>query len=276
MLKPILMKVLFTAVVCLIGFVLYVRFLERSTVFLPSKEILANPRSMDLDYEDVFFRTRDNVPLHGWLVKSPGAVSTLIFLHGNAGNVGDRLGKLLILHKIGVNVFLIDYRGYGLSQGRPTERGMYLDAIAAYDYLKTRKDLKDTRLIAYGVSLGGAAAVDLALKRPVDALIVDSTFTSAADMAKKILPVVPSVLLSVKLDNAAKISRVEVPKLFIHSEDDEVVPYDYGKQLYSLARPPKSFLKISGTHNDGLVSSGRVFVDGIWNFLSTHDFLKRD
>jgi len=275
MLKPILLKTLLSAVVFLICFVLYVRFLESTTVFLPSKEILANPQSVGLTYEDVFFRTKDNVPLHGWLVKAPDAVATMIFLHGNAGNVGDRLGKLMVLHKMGVNVFLVDYRGYGLSQGNPTERGMYLDAIAAYDYLKNRKDLDGSRLIAYGVSLGGCAAVDLATKRDVAALIVDSTFTNAADMSKKILPFVPSFLLSIKLDNAAKIVRVDVPKLFIHSEDDETVPYAFGKELYSTAAAPKSFLKISGTHNDGHVSSQRIFVDGMWNFLSTNGFLNQ-
>lgn len=266
-------KILTYLVIGAVALVAYVRFIEATTIFLPTKFITANPRDIGLSYEDVHFAAEDNVRLHGWFIPAPGAGSTILFLHGNAGNLGDRLEKIEMFHRIGLNVFIVDYRGYGLSDGRPSERGIYRDAAAAYDYLIARKDLGNPRIVAYGVSLGGTAAVDLAQNRPVDALILEATFTSAADMARKIVPVIPPFFLSVRFDNITKIKAVKAPKLFIHSETDEIVPFAYGKRLYDAAEIPKAFIKIAGTHNEGFRTSQDFYVDGIKDFLMKNNLV---
>ena len=267
------MKSLFYLIGFGILFVLYVRYLENKTLFVPAREILADPSHIGLSFEEVTFGTQDKLRLNGWLVKAPGAKSTLIFCHGNAGNIGDRLGKLEIFHAIGVNVLIFDYRGYGKSEGAPTEGGLYTDAIAAYDYLKGRSDINGEKIIAYGASLGGAVAVDLAAKRDLAAIIIDSSFTNAADMAKRILPFVPSFIIQAKLDSVARIGSVKTPKLFFHSPHDEIVPYALGRKLYEAAAEPKQFVDLVGTHNEGLFSSVDEFKDGIKKFLTQYGLL---
>lgn len=259
------------------GFVLlvvYVRFLEAVSLFVPTRKIAVTPSEAGLAFEDIYFSTEDHIRLNGWLVKcavKPAEAATILFFHGNAGNIGDRVEKVKNFYKLGVNIFIIDYRGYGKSQGRPTENGMYRDAVAAYDYLVSRPDIAKDRIVAYGASLGGVAAIDVASKRPLAALIADSTFTSAADMGKTIAPFVPSFILTTKLDNAAKIIRITAPKLFIHSPDDTTVPFRLGQKLFALAGEPKEFLKIAGSHNEGYSLSQDVFLTGIKNFLDKYN-----
>jgi fermentation-respiration switch protein FrsA (DUF1100 family) len=156
-------------------------------------------------------------------------------------------------------VLIIDYRGYGKSEGNPTEQGIYKDAAATYDYLASRSDMRGQNFISYGDSLGGAVAVDLAAKRAIACLIVDSTFSSAADMAKKIYPFVPSFFIQTKMDSMGKIRNITVPKLFIHSVEDEIVPFALGKKLYDAAPDPKEFIEIVGSHNDGhMYDQGKI------------------
>ena len=260
-----------------LGIIVYVRFLERTTVFLPTRIVLSSPKDVGLEYEDVFFASVDKSRLHGWFIPAvlrPEEAPVVIFLHGNAGNIGDRLEKILMFHKMGCSVFIVDYRGYGNSEGRPTETGMYEDAQAAYDSLLARKDIRQDKVIVYGASLGGAAAVDLATRRDVDALILDSTFTSAADMGKIMFPVIPSYFLNIKLDSVHKIQACRMPKLFIHSMDDETVPFALGEKLFEGAPGPKAFLKITGDHNNGHIVSERTYVGGIKAFLRQYGFLK--
>jgi len=248
-------------------FVLYVRYLESKSVFFPSKDIGATPASLGLKYEEVSFLTRDHIKLHGWFIKSPGSKGTLIFLHGNAGNISDRLEKLHLFDAIGLNTFIFDYRGYGKSEGVPTEEGLYLDAIAAYEYVHSREDVDKKYIFAYGASLGGAIAVDLAVKKELLCLIVDSSFTSAKDMAKRIIPFAPSFLIKTKLDSISKVRDIDVPKLFMHSPADEVVPFSLGKNLFDAAAEPKRFFQTSGGHNDGYSQYPDEFVSAIKSFL---------
>lgn len=261
---------LFAGFVCLI---VYVRFLESSRLFASTREILATPKEAGLDFEDVYFSTSDHLRLNGWLVKAteaPQNASTFLFCHGNAGNIGDRIEKIRRFHEFGVNVFIFDYRGFGKSQGRPTEEGMYRDAKAAYTYLKSRQDIASERIIVYGASMGGVAAIDLASQQKVAALIIDSTWTSAADMAKTIAPFVPSFILTARLDNASKIKTIMVPKLVIHSPDDQSVPFALGQKLFALAPEPKEFLQIFGSHSQGYETSREIFFPGIRNFLDKY------
>ena len=254
----------------------YIRYVENSTLFLPNKAIVATPDTIGLAFEDIYFMTQDNVRLNGWFIPGPSQppsstehTITLIFLHGNAGNIADRLGKIALFHTLGLHVFIVDYRGYGKSDGRPTEAGMYEDARAAYDYLQTRKDINLKRIVAYGASLGGAAAVDLATHRPVAGLIIDSSFSSAADMAKTIIPFIPGFLVKTKMDSITKIQKVSAPKLCIHSPKDQTVPFALGKKLYDAANNPKTFLRITGGHNDNHVEDQHTFTEGLLKFLQT-------
>jgi len=245
------MKIILYLIVICVLFIVFVRYLERTSVFYPDRMLAATPQELGFPYEDVFIQTQDHVVIHGWLVKSSAAQSTLIFFHGNAGNIGDRLGKIDLFHKMGLNVLIVDYRGYGKSEGTPTEEGIYYDATAAYDYLAGRGDMTGQNFISYGASLGGAVAVDLAAKRTVSCLVVDSTFSSAADMAKRIYPFIPSFFIQTKMDSIGKIKNISVPKLFIHSAEDQIVPFALGKKLFDAAPEPKEFIEISGDHNDG-------------------------
>ncbi|MBI3617970.1 MAG: alpha/beta hydrolase [Candidatus Omnitrophica bacterium] len=254
-----------------------VRYLESRSVFYPARSIAATPAALGLAFEDVFIKTEDNVTINAWLIKSSTQRGTLIFCHGNAGNIGDRLEKILLFHQMGLNVLIIDYRGYGESQGRPSEAGIYKDAVAAYDYLLTRQDIDRSRIIGYGESLGGAVAVDLGTKRNLAALIIDSSFTNAADMAKTIYPFIPSFLLGTKLDSVSKVRAVTIPKIFIHSRADEIVPFRLGERLYQAAAQPKEFLELpgGGGHNDTPVDAREKMAREIVTFLRRHNVIKR-
>jgi len=207
------MKIIFYLIVIVVLFIVLVRYIESTSIFYPARLLAATPQNIGLPFEDIFFQTDDDVKVHGWLIKAPSAKTTLIFFHGNAGNIGDRLGKIDLFHRMGLNIFIIDYRGYGKSEGHPSEKGLYSDATAAYDHLVRREDMKDQKIISYGASLGGAVAVDLAIKRNIECLVVDSTFSSAADMAKIIYPFIPSFLFNTKLNSIDKIKSIAVPKL---------------------------------------------------------------
>jgi len=248
-------------------FILYVRYLERNSVFFPEKEIPMTPQDVGLTFEDVYFKAQDGIQLNGWLIKASEATETLIFFHGNAGNISGRLGKIQLFHQIKVNVFIVDYRGYGKSEGVPSEQAMYKDAVAAYDYLAARDDIDSKHISTYGASLGGAAAIDLATKRPLAGIIIDSSFSNAADMAKTVYPFIPSFLLSIKLDSLSKIKDVKVPKLFFHSRGDQTVPFRLGRKLFDAAGEPKTFIEITGDHNDDRVEDAEKFLGGIKEFL---------
>ncbi len=262
-----MLKILIYIIAGIILLIAYIRFVESRSVFYPSRLLETTPESLGMKFEDVFFKTSDKLTLNGWLVKSNEKAPTVLYLHGNAGNISYRVKKIALFQELGLNVFIIDYRGYGNSEGVPTEEGIYLDALSAYDYLMARTDIDKNKIIVYGASLGGAFAVDLATKRNIAAIIVDSTFTSARDMARKIMPVAPGFLIKTKLDSIGKISKIKVPKLFIHSRDDEVVPFALGEKLYKAASEPKIFLEIHGGHDEGYSTSGDVFKNGINNFL---------
>ena len=267
------MKMILCLSVIIVLFLILVRYLENTSVFYPERALVATPESLGLPFENVAITTQDHVKLHGWLIKAPSSKATFIFFHGNAGNISGRLEKIDFLHKIGVNILIIDYRGYGKSEGRPTEEGIYKDATAAYDYLLQREDMKGQNIISYGVSLGGVVAVDLAVARPVSCVILDSTFSSAADMAKKIYPFIPSFSMKTKMDSMRKIKDTTVPILFIHSIEDQTVPFALGKKLYDAAPGVKEFIEITGSHTDGHIYGEDKIKNGIRVFLNRQNLI---
>jgi fermentation-respiration switch protein FrsA (DUF1100 family) len=251
--------------------------LERFFVYYPIKEVEGDPSRIGLDFEDLSLITDDGVRIHGWFVPCPGSRHTLLVLHGNAGNIGHRLPLVEILHELGAHVLIIDYRGYGRSQGNPFEEGLYRDARAAAAFWVRRFPEPGQRLVLMGKSLGGPVAVDLATHFPVSGLILQSTFTSAWDMAKTLLPIgLLQPLSGVHLDAAAKIGSIRCPKLFIHGSRDEIVPFRLGKKLFDLAPEPKQFLEVPGAgHNDLIWVAGAGYSRAIRDFLAGLDSPRR-
>jgi hypothetical protein len=191
------------------------------------------------------------IRLHAWWVPAPGSCLATLYLHGNGGNLTHRFRALERIRDAGSSVLIIDYRGYGKSEGRPTEAGLYADATAGYRSLRDG-GYPAARIILHGESLGTAVAVDLAAREPCAGVILEAPFSSAADVARRILPVLgPAVIRG--YDSRAKIGRVRSRMLIIHGDRDEVVPYELGRKLFDAARPPKTFWTVRGAHHNDLV-----------------------
>ena len=253
----------------LLGALLY--FAQPGYVYYPSRELLYTPRDLGLEYQDLELRTQDGVLIHGWLVPHAQARVTLLFLHGNGGNIGDRLDFIRIFHEMGLAVLMLDYRGYGRSEGRPSEEGTYQDALAAWTTLTVDRGIDPRHIVIYGQSLGGGIATWLAERVSAGALILDSSFTSVTDMARHYYPYLPvSLLTRIRYPSIERVPRIHSPILFIHSKTDEIVPYELGARLFAAANEPKSFLEIRGGHNDGFYVSMDTYAKGIAEFLRKH------
>lgn len=252
-----------------VGFLLYAysAYIERKILFYPMRQIEMTPKDIGLQYEDVYFEAIDGARLNGWLVKKEGANAIVLFCHGNAGNISHRVEKIEIFNKLGVSMFIFDYRGYGKSQGHPSEQGLRKDGLAAYNYLMSRHDMKDAKTLLYGESIGGGVAVYLASKGYGGALITEDTFTSIRDMTKLSLPFIPQFLIRTNFDSLSRIKGVKVPKLIIHALDDEIVPYEMGQRLFEAAPEPKEFLKLRGSHNTAFLESKETYEAGLAKFL---------
>lgn len=240
--------------------------LER-LIFVPDPELVATPREFGLEYEDVEFSTADGVLLHGWYVPGPRP-ETLLWFHGNAGNISHRLDNLRLLHdEVGTAILLFDYRGYGRSEGRPSERGLYEDARAARHYLVNERGVSGKELVYFGRSLGSAVAIDLATEAPPHGLILETPFASIRAMARNLFGPLAVVAPS-SFDNLSKIPRLRCPKLFIHGDSDSLVPYTQGRQLFGAAPPRKAFYTIRGAgHNDTYVVGGSTYFRRIRKFI---------
>ena len=247
--------------------IFYLRGFERRVIFYPTKEIEYLPSQAGLEFEDVFFKSSDNVDINAWFVPAKDSRYLVLFCHGNAGNIRHRVEKIKIFHELGLSVFILDYRGYGRSKGAPSERGIYRDAKSAYDYLLSRK-IKPEQIIGYGESIGGAVVIDLGYKNKMAGLIIDSAFSHAKDMAKIIYPFLPYWIFSSRFDSIGKIKSIKTPKLIIHSINDEIVPYKLGRKLYEAAAEPKEFLEVHGGHNSNFFESETIYREKIKDFVN--------
>lgn len=247
---------------------LYVRYLEKKTLYFPLRAIEATPKDIGLNYEEISLYTHDGVQLSAWFIPAENPRATVLFCHGNGGNISHRLEKIKIFNALDLNVLIFDYRGYGMSTGSPYENGLYLDAETVYGYLTDEKSIPAQKIIAYGESLGAAVAVDLAGKHDLGGIIIEGGFTSVGDMAKRILPFIPTFIYSSRYDALEKIKDIKYPKLIFHAADDEVVPFELGEKLFSEASEPKEFVKIQGGHNDAFLSSQDLFIKKIDSFVN--------
>lgn len=248
-------------------------FAQSSLVYYPEsgRNIIETPDDRGLGYESVEIATPDGESLHGWFIPAPAAAGTVLFFHGNAGNISHRMDYLLMFHRLGYNTLIFDYRGYGQSSGSPSESGTYLDAQAAWRYLTEKKEIPSTRVVLFGESLGGAVAAWLAAREKPALLVLASVFTSIPDMAAKIYPFLPVRLLSrFEYSTIDYLRTVACPVLVAHSPQDDIVPFTHGEALYQAAPEPKQFLRLQGGHNNGFIFMREDWVEALRKFISAN------
>ena len=250
---------------------IYVYFMQSGMIFypnMPGRNLTSSPENIGLTYQDVEFVTEDNIKLHGWFIPDKNAKGTVLFFHGNAGNISHRLDSIDIFHRLGLNVFIMDYRGYGQSEGKITEKGSYRDAEAAWNYLNHTRGISGKQIIIFGRSLGASIAGWLAGKHTPAALIIESGFTSVPSMAQRFYPFLPVRWLThFKYDTEQYVKDISCPVLVAHSKNDEIIPYQEGREIFEAAHEPKQFLEMQGGHNDGFIVSGRSYVEGLKSFI---------
>ncbi len=253
--------------IALLAFAPMARIADRLVYFPTREHDGGTPAVLGLAYEDVTVSASDGVRLHAWYVPAPTPLRTVLLLHGNAGNISHRLDKLAVLNDLGASVLLLDYRGYGHSQGSPDEAGTYRDADAAYGWLRAR-GIEPQQLMVYGESLGGPIATDLAARQPVGGLILESSPSSILAVAQHFYPLLPvSMFLSVRYDALAKIAEVHAPLLVLHSPTDEIVPFAIAEQVYGAANSPKRLVALRGGHNDNFLVAADVYRGALGDFL---------
>ena len=264
-----MIKIIIRVVILAIIFIAAVRYMESKSMFFPMKQMTSSPRDVGLSYEDIYFTTSDNKKINAWFIPSRGARFTVLFSNGNAGNISHRLEKISIMNEMGLNVFIFDYRGYGKSEGVPSEQGLYRDINAAYGYLVDSRGISGGDIILYGESIGGGVVIELARSKPVGAIITEAAFTSVKDMARMAFPIIPHAVFASRFDNLDKLEEIKCPKLIIHSADDEIVPFSQGERLFAAASEPKKFLKLRGGHNTAFWDSVEEYKGGIKSFIAS-------
>ncbi len=250
---------------------LYVFLMQPKLIYypgVPGRTLEATPAVIGMDYEELTFSTTDGEQLHAWFIPHPQARATLLFAHGNAGNISHRLDSIQVFHDLGLNVLIFDYRGYGQSTGKPGENGTYRDADAAWAYLTETRGIDSGKIILFGRSLGAAVIADLATRTVPAGVILESAFLSVPDMAATIYPWLPvRWLASYRYDNGDKVTRITQPLLIIHSRGDEIIPFEQGERLFRRASEPKQFLELRGRHNDGFYVSRDEYLAALGAFL---------
>jgi len=254
-----------------LGIVAYLYLSQGRMLFLanlPSRAVAATPADIGLAFDPLSIETADGETLDGWYVSAKNPRGTLLFFHGNAGNIAHRLDSIAIFHGLGLNVLIFDYRGYGRSTGKPSEQGTYRDAESAWRYLVEQRGIPAGEILLFGRSLGGAVATCLATRVEPAGLIVESSFSSVPDMAGELYPWLPVRWLArISYDSKGRIGEVQAPVLIVHSAEDEIIPFHHGQALFEAATEPKTMLKISGGHNEGFLLSRESYQRGIQAFL---------
>lgn len=274
--RRVVASTLFVFVAIYLGIIVLVWAFQSRLLYFPARGLITTPSAVGMPYTDVRFRASDGVRLHGWYIPtgergSGGQRGTVLFFHGNGGNISGWLPAVEPFRDLGFDAFLIDYRGYGESEGEPSERGTYLDAEAAWRYLTKERGIAPERIVLAGRSLGGAVATWLAERHTPRALILESTFTSVPDLASELYPWLPvRLLVRFRYDTASLLPRVRAPVLIVHSRTDEIIPFHHGQRLFEAAREPKSFLEVQGGHNEGYTPAFHLYEQGIRSFLEAH------
>jgi uncharacterized protein len=244
------------------------RWFEYKQIYLPSRRMDVAPGQLGRPFEDVFLPVENGRRVNAWYFPASNTASPVMLVcHGNAGNISHRLDLASLLLEAGAGVLLLDYRGYGRSDGKPGEENTYRDAQAAYHWL-VGKGVAGTNVIAFGESLGGGVACELAVREKLGGLILQSTFTSMTDLGAELFPWLPVRLIStIKYNTRAKLPNVRVPVLILHSRRDDLIAFHHAEENFAAANPPKYLREISGGHNDALWSSRPAMLVAIKEFL---------
>jgi fermentation-respiration switch protein FrsA (DUF1100 family) len=270
-----MLRIVGAIVVGYVLLVLLVRAMEPRLVFAPgsARRLTPPPPTLGRVPQQVRFRAEDGIGLSAWVMRPAGAADArwLLICHGNAGNLseGGRAEHYAGLRALGVGIFAFDYRGYGESEGSPDERGAYLDAVAAYRYLRDTLGVPAERIVLFGHSLGSAVAVELATREPASGLILDGALLSAVARGRELYPWLPVRLIARnRFESDRKIGRLTLPKLFLHARADDVVPIDHGRRLFALAPEPKRFVPLAGGHGDAFLVDSAAYYGAISAFLA--------
>lgn len=244
------------------------RWFECRQVFQPSHRFAAEGESLGVPFEQLWLTSADGVRLNAWFFPTAPTEPAVLLCHGNGGNISHRLDLYAALLDLNLNVLAFDYRGYGRSQGRPSETGTCADAETAYHWLEAR-GFPATNILALGESLGGGVATELAARQPLGGLILQSTFTSVPDIGAEFFPWLPVRSIgTIRFDNRAKLPHLTLPLLVMHSRADTLIPFAHGQRLFATANPPKLFRELRGDHNDTLEAGRQEFTDAVRRFLS--------
>ncbi len=250
-------------VVCAAAFLM-----QRQLIYHPFKHIISTPEAVGLDYEELKLQSPDGVNFIVWSIPNDSAKINVVYFHGNAENVSNNVNTYKLFHDLGVNVYAFEYRGYADAEGSPSEDLVAADLATFADYLRAHLN-SGSHVVALGRSLGGGVAVKFTNCYPVDGLILESTFSSLADVGKAAFPYLPvSLLLREKYNSAEIIRTFDKPLLSIHSPDDEVIPYALGRKLYDAAIGEKRFVEITGSHNSGFLECDSILRDAYGTFLA--------
>lgn len=273
-----------TLIIIIVGlflaFAVFLYFSQGRLVFVPGRTIEVTPDEVGLAYEDLYLTSSRGEKINAWYFPGdslPATAKTVLFCHGNAGNMSDRLETAQFLLDLGLKVMFFDYRGYGLSDGQPTEENVYADALTAYQWLRDTKHVPPGDIFIFGRSLGGAVAIELALQTESAGLVVESAFSSAADMGKLLYPFMPvKLLIRYRFDSKTRIGRVNCPVLINHSPDDALIPYEMGRTLFELAPADKRFIDLTGGHNELGYYDNPLYINGLREFFGVGDDLGSD
>jgi fermentation-respiration switch protein FrsA (DUF1100 family) len=255
--RQLAIAALVLVIVVYVGAAIVLKASERSLIYVPGdREVPDPPASFALRHRSVEFLTADSVRLHAWVVPAAAAPADssgwwLLINHGNYGNIGygERPEFYAYARDIGVNLFAYDYRGFGRSEGRPDEQGVYLDAEAAYRYVTESLRVPAERIMLFGHSLGTGVATELAIRLPAAALVLEAPYTSLPDVGQEAYPWLPvRFLAGERYETIAKIGRVTIPKLIFHSPEDDIVPYAHGQRVFEAAAEPNRFITVRGGH----------------------------
>lgn len=244
---------------------------QKKLIFFPTAEIGLTPATNDWEFEE-FTLSVDGFDTFGWYIPAQTETGrTVLFSHGNAGNIGDRLETIRIFRDLGFNTAIYDYGGYGRSTGGLSEARCYADARAVWSYLTEERGIPSSSIALFGRSLGGGVTAQLATEVDAAAVILESTFYSIPRLAQELYPVFPAALLvRHPFKSGSKVADIDEPILHIHSPGDDLIPYSHGQALFEASTEPKEFLNLRGGHNDGFWISGKTYTDGLANFFETH------
>ena len=246
---------------------------DRWLAFFPTREITNTPDDLGMPFEEVYFPAEDGTQLHGWFVPGKGD-DTIVWFHGNAGNISNRVYNIMLMNvQLGANLFIFDYRGYGLSEGKPSEKGMYSDGEGVLEYLRSRDDIDHDRLVLFGRSLGGCIVAELAMRHDFKAVIIESSFTSVDAMSRYTRPLLTRfmptrLLVKSRFDSVMKMPRIHSPIMIVHGDRDVTVPIQMGRELFDAANEPKRFYEIVGaTHDDTHMVGGKPYFAALKEFI---------